>query len=194
GTPMTHKWVQFTTRAVLAAALAASSARAQDDGKPLANEDPVVAELKKQLKQFDAVLGRLELLEKNLHDTQTKSKLSVGSLQTDVAALKMKVDQIQRDLADLRGRIESGDRVARASPLGGAGQATGRVRLLNNYLEEVSVLVNGQLFRVVPGAEMALSVPAGAFTYQVLQWQAAPQTRNLRADETYTIRIHPQGQ
>ena len=67
----------------------------------------------------------------------------------------------------------------------------GRVRLINDFPEEMSVLVNGRSYRLLPGQERLLAVPPGDFTYQVLQIHRDPRVRQIAADETKNIRIYP---
>ena len=67
----------------------------------------------------------------------------------------------------------------------------GRVRFINEFSEEMSVVVNGRSYRLLPGQERLVAVPPGDFTYQVLQLQRVPQERRIEANETKTIRIYP---
>ena len=66
-----------------------------------------------------------------------------------------------------------------------------RVRFINEFHEQMSVVVNGTAFWLLPGEERLVPVPAGDFTFQVLQLQRFPQERRIAADETKTVRIYP---
>jgi len=201
GSPMTRTWKDYGLRTVLAASLittmAVATTQAQDTTPmkdPIKEVDPAIANLRTELERITTIVKRLETFEQNLKDTAEKDTLAVGRMQTEMNSLKSKVDQLSKDLAALAVKFDaSGKVVAKSSPVNEPLKVSaGRVLLKNDYLEEMTIIVNSTTYRVVPGQEMSVTVPAGTFSYQVPQLQNVVQSRNLKADETYTIRVHPQ--
>ncbi len=194
---MTNTWSRYGLPTVLAAALLGSSAVLADDPKV---DSAVTSELKASLEKFRESLSRLESIEQRLRDTQTQNTIIVSRLQDDVLNLKRQMDQMQKDLAALSAKLNTSS-ISQSPPrdpltpmpMPSATAATGRLRLMNEYLEEVTVVVNNSPYRLLPGQELTLTLPAGAFSYQVLQLQSAVQNRRLSANETLTIRVHAQG-
>jgi hypothetical protein len=65
----------------------------------------------------------------------------------------------------------------------------GIVKLINEYPIEVSIVVNDKSYRVAPNTVVDVEVPAGPFTYQLLQ-SGAPATKSVIGDkETVRLRI-----
>jgi len=114
---------------------------------------------------------------------------AVRQLQDDVELLKARVRQLEDEVKLLRqaspsstSKRESFDTAARM----------GRVRLSNEFLEEMSVVVNGVSYRLLPGQTRTIQVPPGIFTYQVLQLQRTIQERAIEPGEEKPIRIFTQ--
>ena len=69
--------------------------------------------------------------------------------------------------------------------------ATGRIRLVNTFLDPMTIVVNGRAYQVAPGdTRLVEAVPAGTFNYEVLGVQPRVD-RTLAANETFTITVHP---
>lgn len=67
----------------------------------------------------------------------------------------------------------------------------GRIWISNQYPQPVTVVVDGQHYRLPPGSSRLLTDhPAGIFTYEVIGVQS-PVTRRLIRDSTFTINVHP---
>jgi archaellum component FlaC len=68
---------------------------------------------------------------------------------------------------------------------------TGRVRLVNDYVEDLLFIVRGRAYRVTPGSvQVVEQVPAGEFTYEVVSPTYGLRRRTttgLAAGETFTI-------
>lgn len=162
-------WIGAST--LLAIALTAVPARADDSDKPKSTEDRLTA-IEAQLKKVTDSLNAL---------------LAIQKLQGDVNEMKDTVARLQRDLETMRGKMDSQTRTAFSPPIGG----TGRIRLLNQYSSPMTMVVNGISYRLDPGRERVLDAqPAGPFTYEVLGVQPAI-TRVLAANETFTIFVYP---
>jgi outer membrane murein-binding lipoprotein Lpp len=127
----------------------------------------------------------------DMNKSVDKIATAVRQLQDDVETLKLRVKQLEDEVKVLRqlantpsstSKRESFDTTARM----------GRVRLSNEYLEEMSVVVNGVSYRLLPGQTRTIQVPPGIFTYQVLQLQRAIQERTIEPGEEKPIRIFTQ--
>ncbi|MBY0459925.1 MAG: hypothetical protein K2V38_21625, partial [Gemmataceae bacterium] len=65
----------------------------------------------------------------------------------------------------------------------------GVVKVVNEYPVEISMLINDRTYRVAPNTKIEVEVPAGEFTYQLLQ-SGQPATRSVIKDkEPVTLRI-----
>jgi hypothetical protein len=65
------------------------------------------------------------------------------------------------------------------------------VKIINEYPVEIAMVINGASpsYRVAPGTTLDVEVPAGDFTYQLLQ-SGAPATKSTIKDkETVKLRI-----
>ena len=65
----------------------------------------------------------------------------------------------------------------------------GTVRVVNEYPVQISIVVNGTSYRVAPSKTLDIDVPAGDFTYQLLEAGAASTKSVIREKETVTLRI-----
>ena len=146
---------------------------------------------------FKRLNDKLDALTRTLNDL--KDGMRSDNLPDKVATVNKKIDEldqdiqaIKRDLRDLKRRVGDGTTTALRPEFDSTTfRGQGRVRFINEFPEEVSVIVNGRPFRLLPGAERLVPVPPGDFTYQVLNVQRSPQVRPIIADETKNIRIFP---
>lgn len=68
--------------------------------------------------------------------------------------------------------------------------AKGIVRIVNDYPVPISMVINGTTsYKVEPQKVRDIEVPAGRFTYQLLESGAAPTESGIRENETVTLRI-----
>ena len=96
------------------------------------------------------------------------------------------------DIKSRLGKIEQElTRIAGSSSTSQSPARVGRLRLVNEYSEELLFLVNGRSYRVAPGTTQQVEeVPTGAFTYEVISPTWGLRARNtpvLAAGETFTI-------
>ena len=146
---------------------------------------------------FKKLNDKLDALTKTLNDL--KDGMKSDAVREKVATVDSKIDQldqdiqaIKKDLRDLKRRVGDGTTTALRPEFDSATyRGQGRVRFINEYPEEMSVVVNGRAYRLLPGQERLVAVPPGDFTYQVLNIQRSPQVRAIVADETKNIRIFP---
>jgi outer membrane murein-binding lipoprotein Lpp len=142
------------------------------------------------VKKLEAAVKKLEATDKSLTDYKLSNATAVRQLQDDVESLKSRVRQLEDDVRTLRA-APAPSSTSKFGP-GNSATRTGRIKLSNDYLEEMSIVVNGMSYRLAPGQTRTISVPAGPFTYQVLQLQRMPQERYINPDEEKPIRIYTQ--
>jgi hypothetical protein len=162
--------------ATLAAALLAAPAFA----------DPA-EDLREAVKKFDKATKDLADARDALKSDELRGK--VNTLDSKIDLIDQDIKSIQKDIRDIKRRLDnSGSSSLKTESLY---QGQGKVRFINEYSEEMSVVVNGRSYRLQPGQEKLVAVTPGEFTYQVLQLQRSSQERRISADETKTIRIYP---
>lgn len=140
-----------------------------------------VADLQKDTKRI------LELLEGRKDESGFPIPTSPGlaaelrKLKDDVAALDAKLKEIEKNSTSLRP----------ANPATPAPATTprGTVRVVNDYPVMISILVNGTSHRIEPQKSLDIGVPAGEFTYQLLQSGAAAVKSPIKDKEVVTLRV-----
>jgi hypothetical protein len=157
------------------------------------------ANLIKQLQlQIQKLQDSVDDLGKRLNDAPTEGSVdtqirkALAAPAADIYALRQHVEQLQRELNNLR----SGKPVIRSSAYSPSGptpiNGVGRIRLVNTYPTQMTVVINERSYRLEPGADRIIDKqPAGTFMYQVLGVQPDLLVRNLAANETYTIMVYP---
>jgi len=148
--------------------------------------DPV-DDLNKAVEKLDKATKELQEAKEALKIDELRAKAI--KIDTTIELIDKDIQDIKKDIRDIKRKLESGPSTSLKSESFYQGQ--GRVRFINEFNEEMSVVVNGRSYRLVPGQERLIVVPPGDFTYQVLQLQRFPQERKITADETKTVRIFP---
>ncbi len=199
-TPMMRTWKQLGLPAILAASFAASPsaqalAQASED-----KADAILKELKEvkktlqeleQLRELPKSLTELERkISDKLQNLEMDTRLRTEAFQRDLGALKDQYGLLRQEIEALRGRPPTGKPSTSLYPP--AAPPAGRLRLVNTWVDTVSVVVNNtQTYRIPPGGEAFVeSVPAGNFTYEVLGIQGRV-SRSLAPGETYSIHVYP---
>lgn len=169
------------TKSALAALLGLAVAAGQARAEPADDLRKAVEKLEKATKDLqdakDAL--RTDTLHKKLTSIESRMEL----LETDIQDLK-------KEIRDLKRRVEDGTSTSRRFDTDSTTR-DGRVRFINEFSEDMSVVLNGRSYRLTPGQERLISIPSGEFTYQVLQIQRGEQVRRITGGETKTIRIYP---
>ena len=63
------------------------------------------------------------------------------------------------------------------------------MKVVNEYPVEISMVINDKSHRIAPGKVLEVKVPAGDFSYQLLQSGAAATRSAIKDKETVTLRI-----
>ncbi|HJZ56845.1 MAG TPA: hypothetical protein VKE74_17890 [Gemmataceae bacterium] len=175
---------QTVFAAVTGVALAFSPAPSGLSAAPQEKVDPV--ELKKQL---DATKEKLADAEKEIKRLtallEGKRDETNRPIPTDPGA----VEEIRR----LKARVEALEAQVNAMKTSTSLRPTtdgkGTVRVVNEYPVEVSIVVNDKSYRVAPGTTLNIEVPAGEFTYQLLQTGATATRSTIKDKEVVTLRV-----
>jgi hypothetical protein len=166
-------------------------------------------EMKKTLEETNKKLGTIQEQLQKLTELLNGKKDDKGfplpsdpGLVAEVRALKDRLEKLERDLSGLKTqttlRPPSGPSGGTGSgsiptPMPGPGtdpQARKAiVRVVNEYPAQVSIVVNGTSYRVAPSKTVDVEVPAGEFTYQLLESGGAITRSTIKEKETVTLRI-----
>jgi cell division protein FtsB len=148
--------------------------------------DPTPAELARQIADLQDSMKSLTRTVDTL-SRQVDQKDAIDRLARQLDEMSRKMETLQRDVADMKSTRSSTS--LRVDP-SAVTLKSGRVRFVNDYPDDVTVVLNDRTYRMLPGTDLTLTVPAGAFRYQVLQLQSSIQNRTLADNETKEIRIH----
>ena len=147
-------------------------------------------DIKKLNEKLDALTKAMQDLRDGTRAESVREKIATVGSQLD--QLDQDIQTIKKDLRDLKRKVDGGSTTAlRPEYDATTFRGQGRVRFINEYPEEMSVVVNGRAYRLLPGQERLVAVTPGDFTYQVLNVQRDSQVRRIVADETKNIRIFP---
>lgn len=172
------KYTKFALAALLAMGLVTAPAFA----------DPA-DDLKKAVEKLDKATKELQEAKEALKIDELRSKAI--KIDTTIELIDKDIQDIKKDIREIKRKLDGGPSTSFRSESLYQGQGQGRVRFINEFNEEMSVVVNGRSYRLAPGQERLIAVAPGDFTYQVLQVQRFPQERKITADETKTVRIFP---
>jgi hypothetical protein len=144
---------------------------------------------------LDRIDGRLAAQQSQLTDAM----VLVNKLIADVSAMKDEHARLKQELADLRARpgnptstsFYSGPPGTAAMAPPGGNSLGARVRLVNTYLTDMTAVVNGQTYTLMPGTERTITLPPGTMTYQVFMVADFPQARTLSPGEQLTLTLYP---
>jgi hypothetical protein len=193
--------IHSATAAVLGGLLfaPASPARAVPPPAPIipvptavaAQGQPDAADLKKQLdesnKKLDAIQDQLKQLAELLNGRRDDRGFRLESdpgLVEEVKRLKDRLAALEADLSKVKTQTA-------LRPVTPTDQQAGKgtVRVVNEYPVQISIVVNGTSYRIAPNRTQDIEVPAGEFTYQLLEAGAASTKSAIKERETVTLRI-----
>ncbi len=164
--------------AILGAALATSTQAAE----------PTPTELKKAIEDLQKVTDELKTLK--------DAAAHIPDLRKKITEVNARIDMLELDIIEMKKKLDRNNGTTALRPTNDGVPPTtmkgqGRLRFVNQFSEEMSVVVNGKSYRLMPGEERVVGVPPGDYRYQVLQLQTQAQERRITADETRTITIYP---
>lgn len=155
------------------------------------DEKSDVEKLKTDLAAANEKIKKLEDQVKALTDLLTGKRDGIGILADptnpgaveEVKRLKDKIASMQKEIDSLKTQT-----VLRPAAVPEV-KPKGVVRIVNEYPVEISMVVNEKSYHIKPGAKLDVDVPAGDFTYQLLQSGAAATKSVIKDKETVTLRI-----
>jgi len=206
---MTRNWKWMGLQMVLGGLLAAAPVRAEEKVTPAApDKTPAtlkdVVDLNKKIEDLSKLVADLQKDITTLRSEKLDADLKLNKIQETLKAVEGKgglLEKLSDQLAQLQ---KSTDQIAQLkkdtddlllwrnrqfyqAPQTGR---TGRIRLKNDYLQPVKILVNDKSYEVEAGKDMYIeSMPVGSFTYEIPNIQQA-KTSTLRAGETFTIQVY----
>ncbi|HVL14227.1 MAG TPA: hypothetical protein VM529_16775 [Gemmata sp.] len=153
-----------------------------------------VAELKKQVEDANRKLTDIQKDLRTLTELLNGKKDEKGyPLPSDpgvVAQLRKlsdKLNDVEKELERMKTQTSLRPASPSVSPDPRAGKGT--VRIVNEYPVRISIVVNGTSHRVEPSKSLDVDVPAGEFSYQLLESGAASTKSTIKEKETVTLRI-----
>jgi hypothetical protein len=146
--------------------------------------DKALADIQKDLKELTELL-------KGARDTEGFPIPTKPGLLDQLKELNNRLAQVEEDLKKLKGQTSlrpgGTGSVPATPPDPRAGKGT--IRVVNEYPVQVSIVVNGTSYRVAPTKTLDVDVPAGEFTYQLLESGGASTRSVIKEKETVTLRI-----
>ena len=153
---------------------------------PTNAEDP--KDMGKAVEKLDAAVKKLEEVEKTLSGNKNANEATLVHVLDEMKTLKASITQLEADVKMLRQNASTPSTSNRITT--DTAPKMGQLKLVNDYIEEMSIVVNGGVsYRLLPGQTRTISVPAGNFTYQILQLQPSVQERSIAANEEKSIRV-----
>jgi hypothetical protein len=199
-TPMIRTW-RLIGLNTLAAVLVTAGPSLADPTTPPSESSKKLDEIQRQLDELSRnsrdTAKTLAAIEQDLRTERSQSVVRDASTQRQIDALREELGRLRAEVESLRNRpVPSATREASASPLSTsaepAASLTGHVKMMNTYPSEIGIRVNRRLYRLAPNeTRWSESIPAGAFTYEVVNVSPGPQTRTVAPGGEYTIWVHP---
>lgn len=155
-------------------------------------------ELRESIDNLNKAIRELREVRRDFNDLRDAQKKDIDAVKAQIETLELRVKLLQNEIDTLRKEKTTGSislkpdnttpnpNFAPVPPV----RSTGRLRIVNEFPEEMSVLVNGRSYRVLPGEERTILVPSGAFEYQIPQLQRFPQQREIAENQVKTIVIY----
>jgi hypothetical protein len=178
--------------------LPAPSAEAQETAGQVADRlqkiEKDLGSLAAELKGLKDALNALKPAEpdKTLTLQVQKNKQDLDELKTDVKGIRDAIAAMRADLAKAPERVATHKAFSPAEPgTPGTTPAATQIQLINAWMADVTVVVDGASYRLRPGEARMVPHAAGPFTYEVLGIRPI-QSRTVASGETFTIRVGPQ--
>jgi cell division protein FtsL len=169
---------KFLPVALLVTALAAPAAGQTAD------------DIKKLNDKLDALTKSLQDLKDGMKTDSVREK--VTKIDSHIDQLDQDIQAIKKDLRDLKRRVGDGTTTAQRPEYDSSSlRSQARVRLINNYPYEVSIVLNDLSYRLAAGEEKLVRVPAGSYSMELLNYPGERRSGELAAGETKTFTIFP---
>jgi hypothetical protein len=195
---MMQSWKLLGSHTLLAAALAAAPALAQNtdvrqtDSQKIDEIQKALKDLKTEIGDLKNRLAPIEGLQKSIDNLPTNLTFGAEVLKTPLSELKEQISQLKTEIQGLRDRLRDGSRVSGFGPPDpGNAPAMGRVEMVNNYDRDMHIMLNGRSYWLMRNERRIEPVPAGSFRYEVFG-ATEPRVRSIAANETFTINVFPQ--
>jgi hypothetical protein len=171
--------------------------------QPVADDAAELAALKAQLKTSNEKLSdiqeQLRLLNETLNGKRDKdgNPFPIPGLVGQVKELKDKLTLLEAEVTKLKTNTSlrpttpttPTNPMTPTAPIVDTKAGKGTVRVVNEYPVQISIVVNGTSWRVAPSKSVDVEVPAGEFTYQLLESGASATRSVIKEKETVTLRI-----
>ena len=145
--------------------------------KDLDEANKKIAALEKQVDKLTELLtGRKDADGKTILPSDPGAVEEIKRLKNRIAALDTELNAIKTQ-SSLKPAI-----VPEVKP-------KGVVKVVNEYPVEISMVINDKSHRIAPNTKIEVEVPAGDFSYQLLQSGAAATRSVIKDKETVTLRI-----
>jgi outer membrane murein-binding lipoprotein Lpp len=195
---MSHRWQLLALPVLLAVALTVRAAPGDSDTLKQTDSQKI-EEILRQMQALKTTVENLDKLREDLKKLEGKEErhndtisTRIDELKGSIGGLEGRIKQMESTIEAMRAQTSTSNRI---SGYAGAGTGApppppmGTIRLHNTFPDQVSVVVNGQSYQLLPGDTQVLqNQPAGPFTYEVLGIQA-PKTLNLAPNERFTITV-----
>ncbi len=146
------------------------------DAEKLKDAQKRIEDLEKQVKRLT------ELLTGKRDDLGLAVPSDPGAVE-EIKRLKDRIKTLEDDLKSLRTQTTLKPSVTPDA------KPKGIVKVVNEYPVEISMVINEKSYRVAPNTKIEVEVPAGEFTYQLLQAGATTTRSLIKEKETVTLRI-----
>jgi hypothetical protein len=192
-----HKLLGY--QAILAAAMFAGQANAEDEGKknsdkPAALDAKAVME---KLERIDTKLGSLDGLKSDVGGLKKEIELMRQANAGAFTDFNRRISELEEKLKGLEARLSQGQtRTANFPSTNGAAPptSTGRVRLINNFNRNATVFLNDVAYRLEPGRMAEVTLQPGTFNFWVavdgFAMVQPPTTGTLVAGGVRTFEIY----
>jgi hypothetical protein len=179
-----------------------SGGKQNSDGQTPAPDAKALAELTKQIqalgRQITALQADVRGMKSDREIDQEAANTAFANVAKDITAMRKQLADLRRDVDELRQRSPSTSTSAYSPP---APARTGLVHVINQYNTPMQVFVNRAARLLQPGEDWWATVPAGDFTYEILQdvgngsfGTVKPrQTRTVAPNGSYALTIAPVG-
>jgi hypothetical protein len=195
--PMMRNWHKILGyQAILAAAMFAGHANAEDEGKK--NSDKPAAQdskaLKEQLDRIEAGVKAVDDVKKSVTGLKNEIKLLREANTGEFEAVNKRIAELEKRLQGVESRLNQATaRTANFPPPNGMPQ-TGRVRLVNSFNRNATVFLNDVAYRLEPGRIAEVTLPPGTFNFWVavdgFAMVQPPTTATLAAGGSRTYEIY----